>query len=867
MRIRTITIAVITLILGTSWLSLVQPPPGAMSPYLNGQFPSATPGFSGSWKLVDFELGQNIPSPLKVYDMPNSDDLIVLSKNGTVWRLSEHSETLEQILDVRDRTFRLTDAGALSIAFHPDFDAADPNATNSLFLFYRNTPNPTEWHESGYNRLVKYTWDQESQSFPNETEEILIQQFDRFPWHDGGGLFFDSDGYLHLGFGDEGQDHMQVASTQRLDGGFFNGSIRIDIDNDPARSHPIRRQPLPLGGLPQGWTGGTYSQGYSIPNDNPWVDEGGGALEEFYTIGLRSPYSMTYDRDKEMILQADVGSNVQEEINIIEKGDNLQWPYMEGVVTSQVREKPANLIGSEKVPYYTYDRSFGSCIVGGGVYRHDRFSQLNDHYLFGDFTQNKLAAIPIDPTADDVEPKLLLTDVMSQQVYLPFEPKMTGVSLTDDGRVFVTIMGEDSESPGTILELQQSTFVADPAEKLSDLQVFADMTTLAVVPGILPYTVNSPLWSDGAEKKRWIALPNDGTHDSPSEQIVFSAEEDWKFPEGTVFIKHFELPTDLNDETKTVRLETRFFVLGGDNVAYGLTYRWNEEGTEAYLLPAGESRLVDIMDGDTYSHTQQWDFPSRDQCMSCHNSNAKFVLGVKTHQLNGEVYYPHLGAEMNQLDFMDQAGMFTSGLQSQSRYLKSYGIGSEEGSLDQQVRSYLDANCASCHREGGLPTVFFDLRYTSILDAKQYDGLPNNSHASTEGGKIIVKGDHQASELWIRDASTDENKMPPIGRSLVDEVYVDSLAAWIDKLPDTGAFDHEVIAYPNPTQGWLAVRVKEEWQPPFKLTVSTISGHKVYEANTDNLFTYIDLSDFISGTYIITVASEQRRKSVKVVRL
>ena len=82
--------------------------------------------------------------------------------------------------------------------------------------------------------------------------------------------------------------------------------------------------------LPAGW-GGTYSQGYSIPNDNPWQDPDGSILEEYYALGIRGPYAMWYDRAAEEIWLADVGAGKREEISRFGKGDNLQWPYKEGI--------------------------------------------------------------------------------------------------------------------------------------------------------------------------------------------------------------------------------------------------------------------------------------------------------------------------------------------------------------------------------------------------------------------------------------------------------------------------------------------------------------------------------------------------------
>ncbi len=76
---------------------------------------------------------------------------------------------------------------------------------------------------------------------------------------------------------------------------------------------------------------------------------------------------------------------------------------------------------------------------------------------------------------------------------------------------------------------------------LSATGAFSNLTTLTPATGIIPFTVNSPLWSDGAVKTRWLAVPNDGPPYSPAEQISFAPAGDWSFPNGTVFIKLFEL--------------------------------------------------------------------------------------------------------------------------------------------------------------------------------------------------------------------------------------------------------------------------------------------------------------------------------------
>ncbi|MCV6592294.1 MAG: hypothetical protein OIF48_05030 [Silicimonas sp.] len=118
-----------------------------------------------------------------------------------------------------------------------------------------------------------------------------------------------------------------------------------------------------------------------------------------------------------------------------------------------------------------------------------------------------------------------------------------------------------------------------------------NLATLEPHPGCVPYEMNVPFWSDDALKSRWMCLPNDGSHNSAAEQIGYSEEGDWTFPVGTVMVKHFELLLDKSDPASSRRLETRFIVHGTDGY-YGVTYRWNAEGTDATLLTTARRRTL-----------------------------------------------------------------------------------------------------------------------------------------------------------------------------------------------------------------------------------------------------------------------------------
>ncbi len=841
-------------IITASLIILPLPPTGPIGPYLNGVFPETSPGVGGSWALYDPFPNIGIGSPLRILEFPGSSDILVLSKLGEVWRVSLEDQTKELILDIKDRSFKKGEAGTVGMVLHPEFGNPNTPDKQLIFLFYRTKPEPDEFHEKGFNRLSKFAWDPISENFDPDSEEILIQQYDRSTWHNGGGMFFGPDGFLYLSLGDEGHEDFQSISTQQISGGLFSGIIRIDVDNDLSRSHHIRRQPQANGLPPSGW-GDTYTQGYSIPNDNPWVNPDSSTLEEFYAIGIRSPYSMHFDSISQKIWLSDVGAGKREEISHVEMGDNLQWPFLEGTLESEEHQKPDPLIGQEKGVYYEYDRSLGSCIIGGGIYWGDVFPSLYEKYLFADYIQDKLMAITTDGSGAGIEFEILLSSLGGQSIEWPESPGITGVHLLTNGDILLTITGEDFTEPGKILKLKQNDVVPDPPSNLSELEIFSDLDELTPVSGIIPYKVNTPLWSDRAIKKRWLAIPNDGEFDSENEWIDFKSNAEWTFPEGSVFIKHFELPITTDIEGESVPLETRFFVIGKDGIGYGLTYEWNDDGSDAVLLRGGSSKEFEITNGTQTVFTQKWDFPSRNKCMTCHTDNAKYVLGVKTHHLNGDLYYPDLGRSMNQLEYLNLLGIFRQNIGNPDAYSKAFPIDDETVDLELRISSYLDANCSSCHRFGGVPGLSLDFRFVVPLKLQNSINFPTQSPASDPNRQIIKPGDHAASEIWIRDGSSEDNRMPPIGRNLVDQMYVDSLAKWIDNLTED---DHQINAlflYPNPCKDWLRLRIKDDWTPPFRIKIYSLNGRLLLQESATTRSHQLDLTQHPPGTYLIEVST------------
>jgi len=182
---------------------------------------------------------------------------------------------------------------------------------------------------------------------PN-SELVLVNMYDQHLWHNGGGMFFGADGYLYWSSGDEGDTDDFYHDTQKINKGLFSGVLRIDVNQDPTKSHPIRRQPISGTNPPAGWLP-SFTTNYYIPNDNPFVNPNGSVLEEFYAIGFRSPHRMTLDPPTGQIWLGDVGDSSREEVDIIVKGGNYQWAYQEGYNFPGPNAKPAKIQPTARV--------------------------------------------------------------------------------------------------------------------------------------------------------------------------------------------------------------------------------------------------------------------------------------------------------------------------------------------------------------------------------------------------------------------------------------------------------------------------------------------------------------------------------------
>lgn len=341
----------------------------------------------------------------------------------------------------------------------------------------------------------------------------------------------------------------------------------------------------------------------------------------------------------------------------------------------------------------------------------------------------------------------------------------SGTDDTQDNRLASSAAGL-SERP------RNPSCVAGPSaripQKLSQLGCFDAADVTRPGPGLVPYDVNAPLWSDDADKQRWLAIP-DGTH------IDVDAEGHFVMPSGTVLLKTFARAGE--------RLETRVWMNHPDAGWLGYSYRWQANGADATLAAeAGEQMPI----GDGSEH---WAIPGRGQCGQCHQPGANQNLGLQVAQLDRDFVYPSTGRSANQLATFDAVGLLAHGSQpAASDHAKLVDYRDAAQPVEARARSYLHANCGSCHnRADGYCTGDFRIAATNSqlgvcnVAPKYVDPL----WGWRDGTKLLAPGDPERSALWLRLSAPGDAAMamPPLGRHEVHQIGVELVAAWIASLP------------------------------------------------------------------------------------
>jgi hypothetical protein len=347
-------------------------------------------------------------------------------------------------------------------------------------------------------------------------------------------------------------------------------------------------------------------------------------------------------------------------------------------------------------------------------------------------------------------------------------------------------------------------------------------------PALIPYSVNAPLWSDGAHKQRYLALPGADSH------IDFTTSRGWTFPDKTVLVKSFGLEMEEGNPASQRWIETRFLT-NQQGEWFGYSYLWNDEQTEGRLVDSkGLDREYTIRVPRSQQNPQGvrkqlWHYPSRTECMVCHSRAANFVLGLTELQMNKVHNYgkvadnqlrvlEHLGVlrvnwagetknamreearskkmtEKQINEYMDR--QTATRLQREpviskmlsfppEKYRKLVDPYDRKANIALRARSYLHANCAQCHVEAGGGNAQMELEFTTALDKMNVvDIKPLHHTFDLPEARLIAPGHPERSVLLQRISRRKEGFMPPLATSVVDGEAVKVMHEWIKQIKVT----------------------------------------------------------------------------------
>jgi len=684
-----------------------------------------------------FDIARVFPNltfnqPVKLVQAPgDSTRFYVAELSGRIRSFQNNAavSTSRVVLDLTSKVNYQLETGLMGFAFHP-------NWPDIPLVFVSYVGGNLE------SRLSSFETTDGGNTLDINSEQRILTVTQPNPGHTIGDIQFGTDG-LYVAFGDGRLPPGDAGQNSQNTGSLLGKILRIDIN------------------------GTTGAANYRIPTSNPYA---GGALcgitngsstsqpcAEIFAVGFRNPWRLSLDPETNELWVGDVGQSAVEEVNRVTAGNNYGWNCQEGTnrYVTACNQPPGSIL-TPPVVQYTHDNG-GFAITGGYVYRGNAIPALWGRYIFGDYVTGNIWSVPVSTTptttvrdTDAVEAKVNIVSFgtdLSGEVYII---NYSGEGIDQSRGGIYKIVPPTSQSSNGIATQLSATGCVNPNNPTQP------------APGLIPFDPISPLWSDGSQKERWLALPN-------SSAIGVTSNGDFQFPRGTVLMKNFRLNNKL--------IETRLLMLHPDGVWAGYSYRWNDRQTEATLLNSGLDATV---------QGQQWTFPSSSQCMACHTQAAGRALGPELLQLNSDLFYTQTNRLANQLRTLNHVDLFNPELSTDPQNLPALTrpLGNK-GSLSQRARSYLHANCSHCHRPGGGTPLNLDLRFSTTLpNTNTCNQTPKAGNLGLTNARIIAPGAPTRSVLVSRMNRRDAFQMPPLGTHSIDDDGVALMIDWIESLPN-----------------------------------------------------------------------------------
>jgi uncharacterized repeat protein (TIGR03806 family) len=352
------------------------------------------------------------------------------------------------------------------------------------------------------------------------------------------------------------------------------------------------------------------------------------------------------------------------------------------------------------------------------------------------------------------------------------EPKLRQAAALQTLRALMIVLVVFAASCNRFFGSGVRSFVAEPfPTKLSEWRLF--LADLKPNQGVVPYDLNTPLFSDYASKYRTLWLP-------PGTSATYKNDDVFDFPVGTIITKTFAFPAAKGKEKL---IETRLLVRATDGWK-ALPYIWNEAQTDATLELAASPALISFTDAAGKKREFSYGIPNVNECAHCHDRNKTLLpIGLKARNLNRA--YDYADGKANQLAHLTKIGYLQGAPAPEQAPRVPVWNDPTTGSLEARARAYLDNNCAHCHQDGGVAgyTAFL-LDYNETNPRRLgFCKLPNSAGFTGNRPFDIVPGSPQESILLYRmESLRAKEMMPEIGRSVLHEEGIALVREWLASL-------------------------------------------------------------------------------------